>query len=85
MASRRDEDFDVGSVAAYRVRQIQSVFRARHIDVGEHRLDVRNRAKDCNGFDDIAGFDDLETGLFQSIDDIPANESIVLDDKHGIT
>ena len=79
MASRRDEDFDVGSVAAYRVRQIQSVFRARHIDVGEHRLDVRNRAKDCNGFDD------LETGLFQSIDDIPANESIVLDDKHGIT
>lgn len=76
MVSGGDEDFDVGSVATHHLREIQPVFRAWHVNIGEHRLDVGDRAKDRYGFNDIAGFEDLETGLFQGIDDVPADESV---------
>ena len=61
--------------------QFQSVHRARHIDVGEHRPNVRTFFQHLNGIISVGGFQGGKACVFNDVDRAYPNKRLVINDQ----
>ena len=65
----------------HRMRQLQPVHRAGHLDIGEQQRDIGAGFQDAHGLVSVDGLDGVETGVLDDIDRAHAQNHLVLDDQ----
>jgi len=76
------DDLDRGPATPHRPGELQTVHRARHLDIRENHIDVAASFQNVDGFIGTARLDHLESCGGNHIDRVHSQQKFVLDDQH---
>jgi len=80
--ARNQQYRKVGARASERVRQIQTVHVARHLNVGDDQINVLGIGlQDLESLSDIFGFEALDVGYSQNVSEVCTYRWFVINDK----
>jgi len=80
--SRYDDDLDQWPAFVNRLGKLQSVHAARHLDVGDHQVNVRSGLQDCDGAVGIHSLNRRVAGVFHHVDGAHPDHHLVFDDEN---
>ena len=76
------ENDHIGPPLVHHAGKLHPVETPRHVDVGEHRIDVRPLLERHQGVLAVMGIHHVESGVLQRLHGIHEDQRLVFDDEH---